>query len=158
MTNIRTDADRALLDRFGYIDRRDQSRLNPEDRHAPIPADQRPGAWRQPARGARTSSAPRSITSLRAETLTEARTWERVKNQYVFDGFCCRCSVQAAYGHQTGFTEVSAVCDNCRGKCPTYRWAGARAHRWAGCQRLPASGQDRRRPANTGSCASVGAA
>jgi hypothetical protein len=65
------------------------------------------------------------------ETLDQARLWESVKQSYLSDGFCVACAVQAAYGHQLGFSQVAPACADCRGIAPTYRWAGPRARAWA---------------------------
>lgn len=65
------------------------------------------------------------------ETLSQARSWDHVRDTYERDGFCAPCASQAAWGHQLGFTQVSQVCDKCAGTEPTYRSAGARARAWA---------------------------
>ena len=65
------------------------------------------------------------------ETVDQARLWESVKQSYLADGFCAACAVQAAYGHQLGFSQVAPACTDCRGIAPTYRWAGPRARAWA---------------------------
>jgi hypothetical protein len=122
-----------MLDRYGYIDRRDQSRLVAEDRLRPIPASL---SSEETCRGCAATScgcAQRSsATSRRPETLSQARTWEYARGFYLADGFCDRCAVQAAYGHQVGFSQVASVCPECHGKRPTYRNAGEHAQRWAG--------------------------
>src|SRR5690606_10003832 len=66
-----------------------------------------------------------------AETLEQARTWDRVKTAYLRDGFCDPCAAQAAWGHQNGFTRVRPICGLCVGTIPTYRHAGERARTWA---------------------------
>jgi hypothetical protein len=71
-----------------------------------------------------------------------------VKSRYVADGFRYPSSVQAAHGHQV--TDVAAVCARCHGRRPTYRWAGDRAHRWAGTL----TSSHRARGAAVGHCAS----
>jgi hypothetical protein len=48
------------------------------------------------------------------ETLGQARTWERVKSNYVAAGLCTACASQAAYGHQLGFSRVHPPCLDCR--------------------------------------------
>jgi hypothetical protein len=73
-----------------------------------------------------------TASSRRSETLRQARDWELVKGAYLDDGFCYPCSVQAAYGHQLGFSQIAPVCSGCRGTRPTYRWVGKQALTWAG--------------------------
>lgn len=77
-------------------------------------------------------SARATGTARRSESGSQARRWDWIKTRYLQDGFCDACAAQAAYGHQLGFSQVAPVCDRCRGKVPTYREAGERAHHWAG--------------------------
>ncbi len=50
---------------------------------------------------------------MEAETLSQARHWDKRKSRYVAYGLCHRCAAQAAWGHQCGFNRVAAPCDGC---------------------------------------------
>lgn len=125
--------DRAALAIHGNIDRRDRAALHEGERPdaaAAMTKDERrcSGCAATSCPCARSSTA----SSRRPETLRQARDWQKTKDHYLLDGFCDTCSVQAAFGHQIGFSQVAHVCTGCRGKRPTYRWAGEQAHRWSG--------------------------
>ena len=47
------------------------------------------------------------------ETIHQARDWDRYKNTYLAGGLCHRCSAQAAWGHQCGFTLIRPPCEEC---------------------------------------------
>lgn len=46
------------------------------------------------------------VASMPPETISQARTWDRVKTLYLRDGLCHACAAQAAWGHQLGFGYV----------------------------------------------------
>lgn len=59
---------------------------------------------------------PLSDADLRSkpETLSQAHTWELVKNRYVEEGLCEKDAAQAAWGHQNGFRQINSPCGACQ--------------------------------------------
>ncbi|NYD78436.1 hypothetical protein SAMN05216555_10988 [Arthrobacter cupressi] len=49
-----------------------------------------------------------------AETLRQARTFDRIKRHYEGLGLCGPCAAQAAWGHQIGFSQSKAPCEDCQ--------------------------------------------
>lgn len=133
-----------MLAHYGYIDRRNQSALKPEDRLSPLSGSV---SAEQSCQGCACTTCPctrrSTATSRHPETLRQARTFEEVRARYVGDGFCAACSVQAAFGHQMGFSQVTAACVECQEKRPTYRFAAEDAHRWAGTTLNPSTRRSR---------------
>ncbi|MCX6402188.1 MAG: hypothetical protein NTX33_19925 [Propionibacteriales bacterium] len=89
--------DKAMLATHGYIDRRIQSKVRPDDRLMPLPgsptrrSDVRTGV-------SRTLGLP--------ETSTQADRFERYRSHYSNLGLCDRCAALAGYGHQHGFAAL----------------------------------------------------
>jgi hypothetical protein len=133
-----------MLDRYGYIDRRVQSTIPPQDRLRPIPASLSaeqscPGCAATTCACTRQSSA----SSRRTESFRQARTFDEVRATYRADGFCSRCAAQASFGHQLGFAVVACICVSCHGKRANYRFAAEHAQRWSGATpTLPARHQN----------------
>jgi hypothetical protein len=101
-----------MLDAYGYIDRRDQPTLAPEDRLSPLPAAYRPRLTETGCTEShRVATRPRwkQDTLFQTETLGQAQRFESFKNRYVGVGLCHYCAGQAAYGHQHGFAVIEPV-------------------------------------------------
>lgn len=52
----------------------------------------------------------------KAETLAQAREWERAKKRYMDHGLCDRCGGQAAWAHQNmgdSWTTIHPPCERC---------------------------------------------
>jgi hypothetical protein len=66
----------------------------------------------------------------RPETLSQARTFDRLNRRYLAVGLCYRCAAQAAYGHQLGFALSHQPCERCAplvAELPTKRVNGWRS-------------------------------
>lgn len=96
MTN--TSTERTMLAHYGYIDRRDQNNVRPEDRLAALP-------------GSPTRRSDVRVSTSRTlglpETSRQANRFERYRSHYSNLGLCDRCAPLAAYGHQHGFTALT---------------------------------------------------
>ena len=129
MSNI----NQAMLNRYGYIDRRDQKRLAADDRLTPLPgAADHARSCEGCAYLHCTCGRHSTASSRQSESSRQATIWESVRASYAASGFCPSCAAQAAYGHQLGFSQVPSVCDSCRGRKATWRRAGDGARRWTG--------------------------
>ena len=55
----------------------------------------------------------RKPKTARPETWSESQSFTARNNRYRALGLCPRCTAQAAYGHQHGFTAVHPPCPEC---------------------------------------------
>lgn len=93
----RPPTDRAMLARFGYIDRRDQDKVRPDDRLAALPGSS--------ARRTEVRVSPSRTLGL-PETARQANRFEQYRGHYSDLVLCDRCAPLAAYGHQHGFAAL----------------------------------------------------
>lgn len=68
-----------------------------------------------------------------AESMSQAKIWDRKNKRYIIAGLCFTCAAQAAWGHALGFEKIKDPCTECQPIVNGFETPGPRGSKWRKC-------------------------